>query len=124
MRRMKRSEGFSVVEILVAVVVFAIGVMGLAGLIPLATRNLNRSAGTTSAHTLAQGKLEELENANGTGALVAGTGADTLQSRFARRWTVTENSPLPGMTSIRVEVNWQDNGPQRIELSTSVLTNG
>lgn len=124
MSRSKNTAGYSVIEILVAVVVFAIGVMGLAGLIPLATRNLSRSAGTSSANSLAQGKLEELENANGTSDLDSGAGADTLEGRFVRRWTVTEDSPLPGMTSIRVEVRWDDNGPQRIELSTSVLNNG
>ena len=116
------SPGFSLVEIMVALVVFAIGVLGLAGMIPMAMRNLNQGAGATHAQALAQGKLEELVNASGDLWLTAGTSADTLDGRYVRSWTITADAPMDGMTSIAVAVEWEEAGtPQRLSLATSIL---
>jgi prepilin-type N-terminal cleavage/methylation domain-containing protein len=121
-RKIDKNPGFGLIEIMMVVAIFGIGVLGLAGMVPMGTRGPGRSTGSTIAHVLAQAKLQELENASGDSSLSAATAADTLRDgRYIRRWTVTENAPLRGMTTIQVEVQWKDEeGSQRVELSTSL----
>ena len=56
----RRAEGFSLLETLVAVSVFAVGISALAQLIVLATHLNQRSKAVTLATLLAQEKIEQL----------------------------------------------------------------
>jgi len=58
---MRRAEGFSLLETLVAVSVFAVGIGSLAQLIVLATHLNQRSKAVTVAALLAQEKIEQLK---------------------------------------------------------------
>jgi type IV pilus assembly protein PilV len=123
MKALRGDGGYSLIEIMVALVIFAIGVLGLAGLIPMATKSLNRGADATRAGTIAQAKMEELENASGDLALPAGTSTDTPAGGYTRTWTITPDAPVRGMTTIEVAVTWTEGGDaQRVALSTSLLS--
>jgi prepilin-type N-terminal cleavage/methylation domain-containing protein len=123
MNRLRNSGGFSLIEIMISLAIFGVGVLGLAGLIPVATKSLNRGADATEAHTIAQAKMEELENASGDLALDAGTHEDTVGGQYSRRWTITPDAPISGMTTIEVEVTWTQGGDEQgVVLSTSLLS--
>ena len=110
--------GFSLIEIMVAVVIFSVGVLGLGALFPLAVRNVNQGAMLTRATQHAQSKLEDLLDA-GIGDLSAG--ADTLGGRFLRSWHVAPDSLTDGLTTVRVTVFWTHAGVERrVNLSSTL----
>jgi prepilin-type N-terminal cleavage/methylation domain-containing protein len=55
-----RTSGFTIVELIVAIVILSIGVLALGSGAMMSTRNLHRSRLATLAATQAQGKLDEL----------------------------------------------------------------
>ena len=71
---MKKRDGFTLIEVLVSIILFAIGVLGMMGLEVLATRGAVIGNNNTVANYLAQslaGQLEQLPVSSQ--ALVAGT---------------------------------------------------
>jgi len=105
-------NGFTLVEVLIAILVFSIGMLGLIKLQGEVTLNSAESRMYTHAVNLAQDKIEEFRNyvhqasytayasdAVGTDIAVVGASADT----FTRTWVVTNN---PGYKAVEVTVNW------------------
>lgn len=104
------------IEVMIAVLLTAIAVIGIVGLYRVQTRSSSYSRRATEAVVLAGDKMEVLrtipiptssttdEELDATGAIVAGPGP------YTRRWTV-----VPGLTSydILVEVDWDDDGTAR-----------
>lgn len=111
-RRRRRERGFTIVEILVAMTILSIGLLGIVGLQLIATNSSGYSRRATEAAILAEHKLEELrttpidEIASGEDVVDA-SGMPTEDGPFTRTWTVTWNSDL-GNVSVRVA--WSDSG--------------
>lgn len=121
-RRVGRSwlerTGFSLIEIMVAVVIFSIGVLGLGALFPLAVRNVNQGAMLTRATQHAQSKMEELMDA-GVDNLTSG--ADTLSGGYCRSWHAAPDSLAENLTTVWVTVRWWGNGSdRRVNLSSTL----
>ncbi|MCK4545845.1 MAG: hypothetical protein KAW17_00250 [Candidatus Eisenbacteria sp.] len=115
----KGTVGFSVIEIMVAVVIFSIGVLGLGALFPLAIRNVNQSAMMTRATQYSKSKMEDLMDA---GAQRVVSGADTLNGGFYRSWHVAPDSLTEGLTTLRVTVLWTSGGTdRRVNLSSTIV---
>lgn len=118
-----KSTGFSLLEILIALVILAISLLALAGLMTITTRN-NAFGGTmTEAATLAQDLMESLRVTNWDNII---SGNDVVQVRgvnYNRRWAVAlgPNSPAPPFDNekrVSVTVNWNDG----LERSINFLT--
>ncbi len=58
--RQKRSRGFTLMEVLFAIVILSVGVMGLAAVVPFATENDYRSRVDTTATFVALRQLEQI----------------------------------------------------------------
>lgn len=56
----KSTRGFTIVELIVAIVILSIGVLAIGSGAMMSTRNLHRSRLATVAATQAQGKMDEL----------------------------------------------------------------
>jgi len=110
----KQSQaGFTLVELLVAVVILAVGLLGLAQLQVTAIKTNSQSATKTAATSLAQQAIEQVMSwdaddprldADGTGTFTSVTvaGAGT----YDITWTVTAN--YEGVTNLcRVDVSVQ-----------------
>lgn len=82
---MKREGGFTIVEVLMAVVVLTVGLLGLASTAGYVTRMIAQGNRYTIAATLA-GRRLELLRAGGCATIVNGTSAT---GRFTVSWTVT-----------------------------------
>lgn len=106
--------GYSLIEVLVAMALFAIAVLGLSAGVALVVRSSLLSDNLTRATILAQDKLEELA-ARYTS--LAG-GSDTPQPGFTRDWSVTPNDPEAGVARVEVTVSWESGEPQTISLET------
>ena len=119
MNRLKDSQGFSLVEVLIAMVVLAVALMGLATLQVRCIRSNDLANRTTQATNLAQEKLEELIFRSATGEhFVAGVTADAENpvavpaddqgAIFTRSWEFIDDSPVPAARTIIVTVAWND----------------
>jgi type IV pilus assembly protein PilV len=109
-----KSKGFSLIEMLIAIVILSISLLALAGLMVTTTKNNSFGSHMTEAATFAQDKFEELRvtqwslitpNTTTTDQRVGSTGIV-----YTRSWTAVPNNPAPNdtMKTITVTINWND----------------
>ena len=115
MKRRKRVQaGFTMIEVMIAVLLTAIAVIGIVGLYRVQTRSAGYSRYATEASVLAADKLEQLRTIAIT---VASTGSETgLDSRgkaggiFNRSWVIAASGT---QWKLEVTVGWDDDGQAR-----------
>ncbi|HTK48328.1 MAG TPA: prepilin-type N-terminal cleavage/methylation domain-containing protein [Gemmatimonadaceae bacterium] len=97
-----RARGFTVIEVLVALVVLAAGLLTLAGSAALAIRS---SAAATRERRAVQRGADRIALLRAAGCAAARSGAATdATARIAERWTV--GSPAGGALFVDEEVRW------------------
>jgi type IV pilus assembly protein PilV len=113
--------GFSLVELLMTLVIIGIGVMAVAALFPLATKNVNDGRLLTTALGRAQEKIEQLQGAGYSSSLLtAGSYTDTLGS-YVRTWAVQDSVPTVGSKRVFVSVSWPARqGRENVSLATYI----
>lgn len=116
--------GFTLIEILVAMVIFAIATLGLAMGVASIMRANQTSYFTTIATSLAQDKLEELK-ANPASIASCATNCDNPvpifdNVTFTRTWVVTEDTPVAGVKQIEVTVTWTNYTDHSLTMSSAV----
>jgi type II secretion system protein I len=116
-----KSRGFTLVEVLVALVILSFSLLALAGLMVTTTKNNSFGSNMTEAATFAQDKLEELR-AMRWDDIPEGTSSDQKSGstgiNYRRNWNVATKDVLK---TIAISINWQDRTDHSIKL-TSVLT--
>lgn len=118
-KRGLKQRGFTLIEVMIALVLFAVGLMAFAGLEVLALRNMSYSKDYGKANTYAQQKVEEMK---GSAWDSVTSGSDTLEGKFTRAWTVTTTGDVKTVT---VTVSWVDPsyGTKRVSLQTDLYSN-
>lgn len=116
MRRIRNARGFSIVELLVAITIIAIGVLAVAGLMPLARRSTIQSGDVTRAIEYAQQKMEELKNLE-YDEVTSGSDSTGI---FRRSWIVDEDIPMEDMKRITTKVTWITGSQDTVELVTYI----
>ncbi|MFH0778630.1 MAG: prepilin-type N-terminal cleavage/methylation domain-containing protein [Candidatus Eisenbacteria bacterium] len=117
----RRERGFSLVELLVALVFLGIGIMAVAAMFPLATKNVNEGRLLTTALGRAQEKLEELQEAGYSSSLLdAGSYRDSL-GHYERSWVVQDSLPALGSKRVMVWVSWPSSqGRDTVSVATYI----
>jgi prepilin-type N-terminal cleavage/methylation domain-containing protein len=108
--------GFSLVELLVSMTLFAIATLGLSAGVAMVSRTGVLSDTFTRATILAQEKLEELAAQEDPLA----DGADTPHPGFTREWTVSPDDPATGVSRVDVTVTWEGNESRSVTLVTVI----
>ena len=116
----RTQKGFTLIECLVSIMVFFTAVMGLSAVTIMVVKGNSFSTAMTVATALATDKIEGLQNISYQD--VASGGPETLQTVFTRRWTVTNNSPVPNTKTIAVTVSWLWLGLTRNVTLTTIIT--
>jgi prepilin-type N-terminal cleavage/methylation domain-containing protein len=122
--------GFSLVEVLVALVVVGVGALAIGLLFPRATRDIGTSERTTRAAEYLQEGVERLTSLQYndpllTAGAVHEDSANPLAGGYERSWTVTEDQPIPGCKTLVIEIAWQEGSTERsVRGATAVASVG
>jgi type IV pilus assembly protein PilV len=106
-----RENGFTLVEILIALTIFAIGILGVASMQIWGLRGNASAIRHTQAATLAADRIEQLMTVN-YATLESGptTPQSAPQGDYTIITTVAPNTPINLTTTITVNVTWNDHG--------------
>jgi prepilin-type N-terminal cleavage/methylation domain-containing protein len=118
--------GFSVIELMVALTVLGIGILGLANVFPLGSETQLHDRLRTSGADLAQQKMEQLRleswsGTNLTDGVHPTTSGEALalqdEGNFIRYWTVaTQAGAFSDMKKVTVRVRWSYLRADSVEL--------
>lgn len=109
-RRRTRSGGFSLAEVLVAISIFSISVLGIQALFLGLVQTTAQNAHYASAVELAQAELEELRSLP-YGQVDSRTGMTTVAGmEYSITSVVTDGVPQPETKHIATTVSWVDRG--------------
>jgi prepilin-type N-terminal cleavage/methylation domain-containing protein len=115
--------GYTLVEAMVALVIFGVGAIALLQLAPRATQFSNRGHLVSEATNMAQAKVEELRALPSQDAsLSSGTHVDPgnpIEHGFDRRWIVTSDTPMTGMNKVEVRVRFKTLSPDSVAVVTT-----
>ncbi len=110
--RIQQNRGFTLLEVMISMLILAIGILGLALLISVSIYGNSFSNESTRANALAQQEVENLVNQSSYGALPFVSITDSVSGVFKVYRTVedkTSNASLPaGVVKIDVVVSWTD----------------
>jgi len=115
-------KGFSLVETLMAMGIFAFIVLGIVGMQVSSATSNSYSYGVDSAVYIAEEKLDQLRHLPITGI---SSGSDYCtginRQNYSRTWTVTPDPPvLNTEATIVIEVSW-DGGKHHVQISSSLF---
>ncbi|GIX47669.1 MAG: hypothetical protein KatS3mg131_1880 [Candidatus Tectimicrobiota bacterium] len=120
-----RVAGFTLTEVLVALVVLSLGLLGLTAMTVSTARTLAFSKQLTVATTLAEERLEAMHRepfANLTAERFPLEDYGTLPGypQFRRQVTFVDPGPVPGTRVVVVTVSWRQEGgePHRVSLQS------
>ncbi|MBU4184601.1 MAG: prepilin-type N-terminal cleavage/methylation domain-containing protein [Proteobacteria bacterium] len=123
MRKFINNNGFTLIEVLVAMVILTVGLLGTAALITGIIRGNKVSNRITTATTCAQDKMEEIRRLGYSGIPTSDTTTtepyDSITNySLYKRVTFTDVvNPAAGMKTVTVTVYW-DSDNSSIELKT------
>ncbi len=136
MIRLRGNDGFSTLEVLVALTLFAVIAAGLTGTTIGSIRANRTSKQTAAAATLIYDKVEQVRSLASPGAaadLLPGAHADpnnpltplgVTPGMFTRSWVVVRNRPKVGMAEVVITIAWTDTTEHSIRGVTYVCTSG
>ena len=116
----KKSAGFTLIEILIALVIFSVSILAFAGLTVTATRTGSYGGRMTEAVTFAQDKLEEMK-ANSWGNIVSGADQKTGSTgiSYTRNWKVLEKETR-NLKTVSIRIDWKDRADHSISFFTVI----
>jgi type IV pilus assembly protein PilV len=130
---MKRSEGFTLLEVLVAVSIFAIGILAVASMQLTSIQGNAFGNEMTAATFLAQAQVERMKSVADVSTLATGGDANPIDENensgvggaiYNRSWTVAAG-PSADSRQVTVTVNWSSGmGNHMVNLRTITRGNG
>jgi type IV pilus assembly protein PilV len=125
----RSEQGFTLIEVVVALTVLAIGIVGLSVVFPLTMRDVGKSGSVTKGVELCQQKLEEFQMLGYTAPdLDQGYTHDDpenpIDGKYDRTWEVTDDQPIAGCKLIEVTVSWQARRQESVSISTVIAQAG
>ncbi len=105
-------KGFSLIEMLISILVLAIGIMGVAQVFPLGMKSVFRSQMYTKAVEYGEQKIEELRTIDYSklDSSPYDSGSELNNDGFLVVWSVSANgTPVPNSRFVTVDVYWAPN---------------
>jgi prepilin-type N-terminal cleavage/methylation domain-containing protein len=123
---LKSQKGVGLIEILIALVLFGIGVSMALRTLPDSNVAMTRGRNISVATNFAQEKVEQLMSVPfSDGDLASGSHADPenpIDRSFTRSWTVTDDTPVTGMKTVAVSVSFETGSSDSTVTVTTFIT--
>jgi len=122
---LKNQKGMSIIEVVMAMVIFAICFQGLAFMGLYSVRANKMSVNKTKATNLAQQRIEYLKGAsfNSLSNLAGTEGSISGHSGYTRITKIEDSANDPDMKVVTVQIIW-DSGKQSVSLETLISEEG
>lgn len=122
---MNNRSGFTLIEVMVAIIILSVGVLGLLSTSALVTRMIGRGNMTTKATQLAQTRLEILRqqalSTTPSCTALGASGTATGPSGMSEAWTVTTPAGFTNLRQLRVTVTYPiSSGTRTATMTTQV----
>jgi type IV pilus assembly protein PilV len=105
------AAGFTLLEVLVAISIFAVGLLGVAGMQMMGIQGNSVARSHTHATTWGTDRIERLMTVGYDHAdLTNGNHGPVTENDYSISWTVTDNDPIDNCKAIRINVGWTDKG--------------
>lgn len=112
MKTRKNDKGFTLIEVMISMVILAIGILGLAPLLVLSIYSNTYSQDLTRATAVAQDRIEQLKNAGNFAFMPYNEGPTTIDGTYDRTIRVddtsTDGTVPAGVYRIKVTISWTD----------------
>ena len=110
--------GFTLIEVMIAILLTVIAEMGIVGLVRAESRSANRSRHLTEASVLAEGEMEYLRATQSFSTTGTGSGSDTspvdVQGNsggiYTRAWSWAPNATISNAYNYTTTVSWSEDG--------------
>ena len=113
-----KRAGFTVIEIMVAVVILSIGILGLAATAAIVTRQMTGAVHQNVAANVAYSRMEQIR----TGNCVAMADSSQISPRVIRNVTYTDSIyKLTHAIGVKLTVKYKVRNAQRTQIFTSVF---
>lgn len=123
---LKSEKGIGLIEIIIAMLIFAIGITAAIRTLPVSNTATTRARNLTMATNLAQQKIEELMGSPFNDVeLTAGAHNDQdnpIERIYTRAWAVTDNDPVVDMKTVTVTVTYLAGDTDRSVTLSTYLT--
>lgn len=106
-------QGFTLIEILIAITVFSIGILAVAAMQVSSIKGNSSASGLTEAVTLAQDKMEELMSLDYGGIADGINLGQGTNARYNVFWNIADDTPFSHTKTISVITTWTEEGRQR-----------
>ena len=127
-RRASDRRGFTLVEMMIALVLFGVGMMALAQVLPNGLSVRDKARRMSVATSMAQEEVERLRNLPFNHAdLAPGNHSDPdnpVENAFQRTWVVQDDTPVPDMKRIAVTVTFPTDSADSQAVMTTMLARG
>jgi len=108
MTKRRYAKGFTLIEIMVAITLLSVGLLGMAGLTVGIMRGNTLSSEVTTATALAQAKMEDIKRIGYSGATDSAEdyNAITGYPLYKRDTVIDVDTPELGMKTVTITVSW------------------
>jgi len=114
--------GYSLVELLVAMSIFAVVATAIAAQMVHSTAMISQNAEASQAITIAQQVMEDIRTV-AYSDMSSGSETVTWKGQpFTAVWDVSEDDPEPGTKTVVVTVSWEDKGETKTYETRSVYS--
>jgi type IV pilus modification protein PilV len=106
MEKLRKEDGFTLIEVLIAITIFAVGLLAVAAMQTSAIK-MNSSAGKlTNLSTLGTDKIEELSALSYNDPFLdpAGNPHQEVMGDYTISWTVIDDNPMTNTKNITVTI--------------------
>ena len=120
--------GFTLLEVLIAMVVMSVGLLGVSTMLTHTTQQQSVNANRAMATSLARTQLEQMKRTAYADVMTANYpqevyGTIVGSEQFQRTVTIIDDTPLPTTKTVTVTVTWRDpSGSSRNVTLNTVLT--
>ena len=117
-------SGFTLIEVLVTMVIFSISSLAITLLMTKHSKLVALNSQSSEAIALAQDKLEDLRTSNFATLAPSGSTSKTSPkgTAYTANWTVQQNTPTTGMSTLTVTVTWTSQGVAKSYVTKSIFS--